>query len=85
MNGRAIPHAAAITNAAIAALAAHGEDDLCAALERIHQATHELVDAIHAEREAPTHSLQRDAREKVARALATLRHGLGETASAESR
>lgn len=76
MSGRAIPHASAVTNAAVAALVAHGEDDLSAALERIHQATHDLVNAIHAEREAPTHSLQRDAREKAARALATLSHGL---------
>ena len=76
MNGRAIPHAAAINRAAVTALAALGETELCAALERVHQATHDLVQAIHAEREAPTHSLQRDAREKVARALDTLSRGM---------
>jgi hypothetical protein len=85
MTDRAIPHASTVANAAVARLAALGEQELSDALATIHRATCDLVHAIHTEREAPTHSLQLDAREKAARALATLRYGTHATAAFESR
>ncbi|MGC1547439.1 MAG: hypothetical protein WA777_02825 [Rhodanobacter sp.] len=75
MTDRLLPHASAVANRAINELITHGEQQLADELAGVHRVTCDLVQAVHAEREAPTHSLQSDARSKLLRAEAHLRDG----------
>ncbi|MDR3446667.1 hypothetical protein [Dyella sp.] len=75
MSGHLIPHATELAQRVAAELSARGLQDLAAELEAMHRATCQLVEAIHAEREAPTTSLLTDARHKSVVAIRRLRAG----------
>jgi hypothetical protein len=70
-----LPHASAIANRAVTELIVRGEAKLARELAAIHRAYLDLVDAQHAEKDAPTGSLQAAARQKMHHALELLRGG----------
>jgi len=70
-----LPHASAVANRAVAELIVRGESKLARELAAIHRAYNDLVHALHAEKEAPTRSLQAAARQKMHQAMDLLRGG----------
>ena len=70
-----LPHASAVANRAVTELIMRGEVKLARELAAIHRAYLALVRALHAEKEAPTQSLQVAERQKLHQAMDLLRGG----------